>query len=118
VTMSYRSLADAVVAALPEGTFVTLVTGDQLTRGKPFPDAYLEAARRLGLPPAACLAIEDSLTGVTSAESAGVPTLAVQHLVAIPPAVGRQVISSLEGVTLADLSGWHTALTGRLATVR
>jgi HAD superfamily hydrolase (TIGR01509 family) len=110
VTMSYRTLADAVVAALPPASFDTLVTGDQLTRGKPFPDAYEEAARRLGRTPGECLAIEDSLTGVTSAEAAGVPTLAVEHLVAIPAAPGRRVISSLAGVRVEDLRAWHAEL--------
>jgi HAD superfamily hydrolase (TIGR01509 family) len=111
VTMSYRRLADTVVAALPEGSFVTLVTGDQLQRGKPFPDAYEEAARRLGRAPGECLAIEDSLTGVTSAESAGVPTLAVEHLVPIPPGPGRRVIDSLDGVRVGDLRRWYAELT-------
>lgn len=112
VTMSYRRLADAVVDALPPGSFATLVTGDQLRRGKPFPDAYEEAVRRLGRAPGECLAIEDSLTGVTSAEAAGVPTLAVRHLVEIPEAPGRRVIGSLAGVGVEDLRAWHGELVG------
>jgi HAD superfamily hydrolase (TIGR01509 family) len=114
VTMSYRQLADTVVAALPPDTFATLVTGDQLRRGKPFPDAYEEAARRLGRAPEECLAIEDSLTGVTSAEAAGVPVLAVRHLVAVPEAPGRRVIDSLTGVGVAQLRAWHEELLGPL----
>ena len=110
VTMSYQALAGAVVEALPPESFSTLVTGDQLSRGKPFPDAYQEAARRLGRAPGECLAIEDSLTGVTSAEAAGVPTLAVEHLVAIPDAPGRRVIGTLAGVRVEDLRAWHDEL--------
>jgi HAD superfamily hydrolase (TIGR01509 family) len=104
VTMSYRALAEAVVSALPPGRFGTLVTGDQVTKGKPHPEPYLAAAAELAVPPAACLAIEDSPTGVASAEAAGVPVLAVEHLVPIPPGPGRVVVASLAGLGLAELA--------------
>jgi HAD superfamily hydrolase (TIGR01509 family) len=105
VTMSYRALAEAVVSALPPGRFGTLVTGDQVTNGKPHPEPYLAAAAALAVSPSACLAIEDSPTGVASAEAAGVPVLAVQHLVPIPPGPGRTVLSSLKGLTADGLLG-------------
>ncbi len=103
VTMSYRRLAEAVVAGLPAGSFATLVTGDEVDRGKPHPEPYLEAAARIGVRPQDCLAIEDSPTGVTSAHAAGVPVLAVEHLVTIEPGPGRRVLRTLEGISLADL---------------
>jgi HAD superfamily hydrolase (TIGR01509 family) len=103
VTMSYRELAEAVVAALPPGRFVTLVTGDRVGNGKPHPEPYLVAAAELGVPVQHCLAIEDSPTGVASATAAGVPVLAVQHLVPIVPAPGRVVLGTLAGLTAADL---------------
>ena len=49
VTMSWRSLADAVVAALPDGTFAAVVTGDEVSHGKPHPEPYRAAARLLGV---------------------------------------------------------------------
>lgn len=104
VTMSYQSLAQAIVENLPPDTFATVVAGDDVTQGKPHPEPYLTAAARLGIPPERCVAIEDSLTGVSSAEAAGVPVLAVEHLVPIPPAAGRTVITSLQGWTAADLA--------------
>src|SRR6185437_12260162 len=52
------------VRRLPASSFDVLVTGDQVVRGKPDPECYLLAADRLGLDPARCLAIEDSVTGV------------------------------------------------------
>ena len=98
VTMSYESLARSVSGQLPAGTFDTLVTGDQVTRGKPDPEAYLTAARRLGVQPSRCLAIEDSPTGVASAEAAGCVVLAVQNQVPLAPAPlrGAAIISKPE----------------------
>jgi HAD superfamily hydrolase (TIGR01509 family) len=57
--------------------FEVIVTGDDVARGKPAPDVYAEAARRLGVPCHECLAVEDSPHGVTSALAAGMPVVAV-----------------------------------------
>ncbi len=106
VTMSWRVLADAVVGALPEGTFVAVVTGDEVEHGKPHPEPYLAAARLLGVDPARCVAIEDSPTGVRSAVAAGVPTLAVPHVVSVPAISGAVHVDGLTGMTpqrLAEL---------------
>jgi HAD superfamily hydrolase (TIGR01509 family) len=103
VTMSYRSLAGAVVEALPAGRFAVVVAGDDVTHGKPHPEPYLTAAARLGVPPEACVAIEDSPTGVASAVAAGVPTVAVEHLVPVTPGPLRTVVRTLEGWTPSDL---------------
>lgn len=51
------------------GRFDAVVTGDQITRGKPAPDIYLEAAVRLGRDPAECIALEDSDAGVLAASA-------------------------------------------------
>ncbi len=103
VTMSWRPLADALLAALPVGTFAAAVTGDEVTRGKPDPEAYLLAATRLGLEPGDCLAIEDSRPGTASALAAGVPVLAVPHLVPLDEAPGMVVRHTLDGLDLAAL---------------
>ena len=83
VTMSWRSLADAVIGAAPAGSFAASITGDEVTNGKPDPEPYLAAAAALGVDPSACLAIEDSPTGVASALAAGCVTLGVPHVVSI-----------------------------------
>jgi sugar-phosphatase len=54
-----------------------LVTVDDVARGKPAPDPFLEAARRLGVPPERCLVVEDAPMGLTAARAAGCFTLAV-----------------------------------------
>ncbi len=103
VTMSWRSLADAVVAALPPKTFAHVITGDEVAHGKPHPEPYAVAARLLGTVPSACVAIEDSPTGVRSAVAAGVPTIAVPHLIPIPVTKGAVQVPTLAGLSAADL---------------
>lgn len=103
VTMSYTVFAQVLLDGLPAGTFDTVVTGDTVTHGKPHPEAYLTAAQRLGVAPQDCVAVEDSPPGVRSAVSAGVPTIAVPHVVQVPQTKGAVQIDSLAGVSLADL---------------
>ena len=104
VTMSWRSLADAVLAALPDGTFDVVVTGDEVSHGKPHPEPYRAAARLLGVLPEDCVAIEDSPTGVRSAVAAGVPTLAVPHVVTVPEVAGAVHLDTLAGLTPSQLA--------------
>jgi HAD superfamily hydrolase (TIGR01509 family) len=61
--------------------FETTVCRGDAAQIKPAPDLYLEAARRLGLPPAECLVIEDSLNGVRAAKAAGMPVWVVPNRV-------------------------------------
>jgi HAD superfamily hydrolase (TIGR01509 family) len=104
VTMSYTVLAEAVVAALPAGTFATVVTGDVVTHGKPHPEPYLLAASRLGVDPADCVAVEDSGPGVASAEAAGCRVLAVPAHVAVPPAPGRSRVTDMRTLDVDALT--------------
>ncbi|WTI70716.1 HAD-IA family hydrolase [Streptomyces sp. NBC_00728] len=103
VTASPRAVADTVLEALGAERFAVSVTADDTERTKPAPDPYLAACRALGVEPAACVAVEDTQTGVTSAESAGCAVLAVPSLAPIAPAAGRTVLGSLEGVSPARL---------------
>jgi len=57
--------------------FDVIVGGDEVVRGKPAPDVYLEAARRLGVPASDCLAIEDADLGAESADAAGMRTIMI-----------------------------------------
>ncbi|MGH9766261.1 MAG: HAD family hydrolase, partial [Blastocatellia bacterium] len=67
-------------AAGLEGRFDQIVTGDQVVNGKPAPDIYLESARRLGVAPERCVAIEDSDAGVLAASAAGMITVMAPDL--------------------------------------
>ncbi len=105
VTMSYRRFVAPVLDALPTGTFAAVITGDEVSRGKPDPEPYLAAARALGLSPNACVAIEDSNTGATSAKAAGCVTVVVPHHVEVPPRTGIHRFESLVGLGVEDLAG-------------
>ena len=60
-----------------ESIFSALVTGSDVQRKKPFPDIYLEGARRIGMKPEDCLVIEDALSGIAAAHAAGMDAVGV-----------------------------------------
>ncbi len=104
VTMSYQTFVEPILAELPPGTFAAVVTGDAVDQGKPHPEPYLTAAALLGVDPRQCLAIEDSHTGVRSAEAAGCLVLAVPNHVPVPPGDRRIFRDTLLGITSAELT--------------
>jgi HAD superfamily hydrolase (TIGR01509 family) len=59
--------------------FGATVSSEQVARGKPAPDVYLETARRLDVDPRACVAIEDSANGLRAAHAAGMPVIAAPN---------------------------------------
>jgi HAD superfamily hydrolase (TIGR01509 family) len=103
VTMSMKRMAESVANQIPFQAFDVIVAGDMVTNGKPHPEPYLMAAKLLGVAPEDCVAFEDSLTGLTSAEAAGTKAVGIVNIVPIPPAPGRIIWQTLEGVTLRDL---------------
>lgn len=118
VTMSWSRFANAVVAALPRGTFAAVISGDEVRRGKPHPEPYLAAADALGVRAKDCVAVEDSPTGVRSAVAAGCRVFAVPNVVDIPPGRGYTLVSSLRDLDLAHfgidvLPGGNTARSRR-----
>ncbi|WP_405596202.1 HAD family phosphatase [Streptomyces sp. NBC_01410] len=103
VSASHRRIIDRVLASLRPHTFALSVAGDEVPRTKPHPDPYLLAARGLRAEPARCAVIEDTATGVASAEAAGCRVVAVPSVHPIAPADGRLVVRSLEEVDLGFL---------------
>jgi HAD superfamily hydrolase (TIGR01509 family) len=103
VTMSYQRFVAPILAQLPAGVFAEIVTGDRVSQGKPHPEAYLKAAAGLGVEPSACIAIEDSNTGATSADAAGCTVLVVPCHVTVEPGERRIFRDSLEGMSVEDL---------------
>ena len=77
---SNRELIDLALESSGLGRlFAATVSSEEVARGKPAPDVYLEAARRLGVPPGRCAAIEDSENGILSAKAAGMGVLAIPN---------------------------------------
>lgn len=77
VTSGSRALATARLHAVGLPAPVAMVTGDDVTAGKPAPDAYLAGAAALGADPAACVVVEDAPAGVEAARRAGMRVIAV-----------------------------------------
>jgi HAD superfamily hydrolase (TIGR01509 family) len=77
---SNRLLIDSVLdlAGLSR-YFRATVSSEEVARGKPAPDVYLEAARRLGVPPVRCAAVEDSHSGIRSAKATGMRVVAIPN---------------------------------------
>jgi HAD superfamily hydrolase (TIGR01509 family) len=103
VTMSYARFVAPILAHLPPETFRVVVTGEQVTRGKPHPEPYLTAAAALGVPPEECVAIEDSNTGAKSAEAAGCTVMVVENHVPVLDGPQRVFRDTLEGLSVEDL---------------
>jgi HAD superfamily hydrolase (TIGR01509 family) len=83
--------------------FAATVSSEEVARGKPAPDVYLECARRLGVGAARCAAVEDSHNGIRSAKAAGMRVLAIPNP-AFPP--GDEALADADVVlpSLADLT--------------
>jgi HAD superfamily hydrolase (TIGR01509 family) len=99
-----RVVIDKVLAiAGLRDSFQATVSSEEVPRGKPAPDVYLEAARRLGQPPQACAAVEDSANGIRSARAAGMHVVAIPNRDYPPPAA---VLAEADAVaaTLSDLT--------------
>lgn len=92
---AHPAVIRAVLAAtgLAEA-FDVVVSSDEVEHGKPDPDVYLEAARRLGVDPAGCVVVEDSLNGVLAARRAGMVAVLVPNG-SVPPAPGAREAASL-----------------------
>jgi HAD superfamily hydrolase (TIGR01509 family) len=89
--------------------FQATVSSEEVARGKPAPDVYLEAARRLGVAPERCAAVEDSHAGIRSAHAAGMRVVAIPNP-SYPPdaeALGfaDAVLDSLDELTAARVVG-------------
>jgi HAD superfamily hydrolase (TIGR01509 family) len=77
---SNREIIDlAIDSAGLSGAFTATVSSEEVARGKPAPDVYLEAARRLGVDPFRCVAVEDSSNGLRAAAAAAMIVIAIPN---------------------------------------
>ena len=107
---SNRELIDLVLESSGLGRyFEASVSSEEVARGKPAPDVFLEAARRLGVGPTSCAAVEDSENGILAAKAADMRTIAIPNP-HYPPhedalAAADVVIASIEELTPAIVEG-------------
>jgi HAD superfamily hydrolase (TIGR01509 family) len=100
---SHREVIDAALDATGlASVFRAIVSSDEVSHGKPEPDVFLEAARRLGADPASTLVVEDSLNGLKAGRAAGMTTVLVPNH-SIPPAAGAEAYADVVIDRLADL---------------
>ncbi|HSO28624.1 MAG TPA: HAD family phosphatase [Candidatus Sulfomarinibacteraceae bacterium] len=91
------------------GEIPVIVSSDEVIHGKPEPDVYLEAARRLGVQPAACLVVEDSINGIRAGVAAGMTVVLVPNA-SVPPASGAGDLAHHLLDRLGDLDPGRIAL--------
>ncbi len=102
---SNREVIDLVLELMGVARrFAATVSSEEVGRGKPAPDVYLEAARRMGVDPADAAAVEDSANGIRSAHAAGLRVLAIPnpHFPPAPEALALadEVLPSLDALTI------------------
>ena len=101
---SNRPLIEAVLeGAEIAGCFAVVVSSEEVARGKPEPDVYLEVAKRLGVEPVRCAAVEDSSNGLRAAHAAGMRVLAFPNA-HYPPAADALALADVIVRTAHDLT--------------
>jgi HAD superfamily hydrolase (TIGR01509 family) len=99
-----REVIDLVLAASGlSASFSATVSGEEVARGKPAPDIYLAAARKLGVSPTRSAAVEDSTNGLRSAAAAGMLVVALPNL-AFPPDADALRLAALTLGSLDELT--------------
>jgi HAD superfamily hydrolase (TIGR01509 family) len=101
---SNRPLIETVLeAAGIADLFAAVVSSEEVDRGKPAPDVYLEATRRLGVEPERCAAVEDSSNGIRSAHAAGLRVLVIPNS-HYPPAPDALALADVVLASRAELT--------------
>jgi HAD superfamily hydrolase (TIGR01509 family) len=111
VSSSYRVLVDAALDWLGRDRFDVTIAGDEVRHGKPSPEPYRAACARLGIDPAHTVVVEDTVSGVTSAEAAGCWVVAVPSVAPIPATPRRPSVRAVRDID----PDWLLALPGSLA---
>jgi HAD superfamily hydrolase (TIGR01509 family) len=105
---SNRELIDAFVEETGL-VFQATVSSEEVARGKPAPDVFIEAARQLGVPPERCAAVEDSANGLRAAKAAGMRVVALPNEHYPPPpdalTLADVVLRSLDDLTPSVVGG-------------
>jgi len=107
VTSGTRDLAEARIAATGLTHPPVVVTASDVERGKPWPDPWLEGARRLGVDPAECLVVEDAVAGLRAGRAAG-----CRALVAVLGTTPTEELEPVADLVVPDLTHLTTSVEG------
>jgi len=100
-----KAIASLQKIGLPEDAWDTVVTGEQVKHNKPAPDIFLITAQKLGISPAACVVLEDSVNGIRAARVAGMRCIAVAHTFPADRLQEADVVrDKISNVRLSDLA--------------
>jgi mannitol-1-/sugar-/sorbitol-6-phosphatase len=105
VTSGTRALATSRLAAAGLPLPAVLVTADDVAAGKPDPEGYLEAARRLGFSPSDCLVLEDAPAGVQAALAAGMRVVALPTTYSAEELAAATLVAPWEEIVLRATDG-------------
>jgi len=103
VSASPRVLVDATLNSLTKNFFAVSISSNDVVENKPHPEPYLKAASTLGVDITRSIVLEDSLTGITSAQASGAMVVAIPHLLTVPSHPRTIVIQSLIGADLTAI---------------
>lgn len=107
VSASPRQMLEATSRVLQGRYFELLISSDDVVDPKPNPECYLKAAKHFNLDISQCLILEDSKTGVLSAQASGAKVVAIPHLVEIQANDQVVVIETLAGMSVEQLFSLH-----------
>ncbi|SEI18668.1 HAD-IA family hydrolase [Pseudomonas fuscovaginae UPB0736] len=100
VTSAPRALAQSRMAAAGIALPELVITAEDVSRGKPAPDGYLLAARRLGVDPSQCLIFEDAPAGIGAAQAAGIPVIVITDTHSHPLETPHPTLANYRRVTV------------------
>ena len=112
VTASGSRLMNVVLQNFPEGLFDAVVSGDDVAKSKPDPEAYLKAAKTLSVDINKSVVIEDSVTGVTAGLTSGAQVIGIPHLIELPVNKNLRLIEKIGDLNLKKLLEWYPFLRG------
>ncbi|MGR4880548.1 HAD-IA family hydrolase [Streptomyces sp. LARHCF249] len=98
VTSGRRAVARARLTAAGLPIPDVLVTADDVTTGKPDPQGYLQAARRLGVAAGRCVVLEDAAAGLDAGAAAGMTTIEIRPLPTVRPRLGDHLVTGLDAL--------------------
>ena len=112
VTASGSKLMRSVLRKFPENLFDVVISGDDVVKSKPDPEAYLKAAKLLSVDITDSVVIEDSVTGVTAGLASGAQVIGIPHLVELPSHPRLRLVKRIGDINISQLLEWYPFLRG------